>query len=234
MNNTEILSKVESEFNRPDLVSMTQGWVEDAYRDVMSREKFSWLTATTARNCAAGEYRYSLPIDFNWLLDLVFTNGTTDSWRLKLYSPVEFDTLHPNVLEDSADKPEECCITPGIDPNYAGYNELLVWPAPDVDTYMFTLRYEVNTPTLSGTLIPIIPTKYHAVIVFGSLKRAFARVREYEAAMYWEKQYESMIANMIVDDKKEPPRNMIMLPFSGAQMIYPPSYWKRYNIGGVR
>lgn len=234
MNNTEIVAQVQNEFNRPDLVSMTQQWVEDAYRDVMSREKFSWLFTTTLRTAVAGQYRYSLPSDFYSLLDLVFINGTTDSWRLKLYSMVEFDTLHPNVLEDSLDKPEDCCITTGLTPAYVPYNELLVWPAPDVSTYTFTLRYEVMSPVLSGTLTPIIPTRYHAVMVFGALKRAFARVREYEAAMYWEKQYEQMIGQMIADDRKEPPRNMIMLPFSGAQGVYPPSYWTKYNVGGIR
>jgi len=234
LNNTEIVTEVQNEFNRPDLVSMTQKWVEDAYRDVMSREKFSWLYTTTLRTTVEGEYRYSLPSDFYSLLDLVFINGTTDSWRLKLYTAVEFDTLHPNVLETSNDKPEDCCITSGVSSSYVPYSELLVWPAPNSSLYQFMLRYEVIAPTLSGTLVPIIPPKYHSVITFGALKRAFARVREYEAAMYWEKQYENIIAQMISDDKKQPPRNMIMLPFAGAQNVYPPSYWTKYTTGGVR
>ena len=171
MNYTEIAARVEAELNRPDKTSMTQGWIEDTYRDVMSREKFTWLFSTTVRNTIAGTYRYSLPNDFYSLWDLVFVNGTTDSWRLKLYSTVEFDTLHPNVLEDSLDKPEDCCITTGVDSSYVAYNELLLWPAPDSADYTLTLRYEVVSPELSGVLVPLVPARYHQVIILGALKR---------------------------------------------------------------
>jgi len=233
MNYTEIAAQVEGELNRPDKTLYTQRWIEDTYRDFMSREKFSWLFNTSTRYTVANQYRYALPTDFYSLMDLVFINGTTDSWRLKLYTAVEFDTLHPNVLEDTVDKPEDCCITTGLDSSYVPFSELLVWPAPDVSTYTFTLRYEVVSPALSGVLVPIIPERYHAALVFGALSRGFANLREYEAAAYWELKYEKIVTNAIVDDKKQPPRNQIMLPFQGAQVIYPPSYWKKYDVGRV-
>ena len=234
MNYTEIAAAHELEYNRPDKTALTSQWVEDSYRDVMSRRKFSWLIDSYPIDVVANTFLYSLPTDFYAVIDLIFNNGTTESWPINLYTPEEFNILHPNVNEDTPSKLEDGCIVTSIDINYLSTGKLMLWPKPDSSAYELTLRYEVVSPALSGVLIPLIPARYHQVLVFGSLNRGFAHVREYEAAMYWEKRYEQMIARMIEDDKYTPDRQRVMKPFTGGMTQYPPDYWKKYTVRGVR
>jgi hypothetical protein len=234
MNYTEIAAAHELEYNRPDKTALTPQWVEDAYRDVMSRRKFSWLYAITVRTTSPDVCRYALPSDFYSVVNVLFSDGVNSSWALNMYTAEEFDVLHPHPDEDTASKPEDGCISSSIDSMYASFSELVIWPKPDVATYTLTMKYEIIAPTLTGTVVPTIPARYHQVLVFGALHRGFAHVREYEAAMYWEKRYEQMIGRMIEDDKYTPVRNGVMHPFRGGVGVYPPDYWKKYEVKGAR
>lgn len=234
MTYTEIAAQLEADFNRPDKTGFSSQWINDVYKDIYSRKRWTWTQVVTDTTLVANTYEYGLPSDFSNIIDLVFKNGTSDSWRLNLYTPEEFDTLHPNVTEDTAGRPEEGTIVTSSDATYTPFSFLRIWPKPDLSTYTFTMRYEVDPPVLSASLVPIIPVKYHRAIVFGALALAFAVVREYEASVYWEKRFETLLSVMNAEDDYTPNRQRTMQPFGGAFNLYPNEYWKKYEVRGVR
>ena len=217
MNYTEIFDEVKGELNRDDLDDFISSWVNRAYRDVMGREPFTWLNATAQRNTVDNVYRYELPSDFYDATEVLLLNGT-ESIPLNQLLIDEFDRNHPYPPSDSKDSPVDCAIHHGKeDGTYNPYNELVLWPVPDGE-YVISLRYEITAPDLSGTLVPVLPPKYHQVIVFGALQHAFARLREYDAAMYWRNEKEAMISVMIREDREMPNVARALRPWRPAEV----------------
>jgi len=218
MDYAEIETQVKNELNREDLDSYIPGWVNRTYRDVMGRDVFTWLNATTERDTVAGTHRYELPGDFYEVTEILLIDGT-DSRPLNQLLIDEFDRLHPYPPADAPGSPVDCAVHHGkVASTYEAYNELVTWPVADA-VYTLRLRYEVTAPDLSGVLIPVIPPKYHQVLVLGALQHAFARLREYEAAMYWRNQKEQMIVVMIREDREHPNVKRQLRGFRPEQLL---------------
>jgi len=202
MTYNEIEAQVLAELNRSDIAGEVPAWVDRAYRDVMSRHNFTWMRATDVRMTQVGVYRYAMPSDFYDTEDVLLIDGT-NSRELKELLINEFDAKHPNPPSDPYDRPTECSVVHGMSADGVPYVELHLWPVPDA-VYTIQLRYVVTAPTLSGTAVPIIPAKYHAVLVFGALKYGFARLREYDAATFWGGEMDRLLASMIREDRELP------------------------------
>lgn len=199
---TDIYDDIIAELNRNDISSRVSAWVDRAYRDVMSRHNFTWMKATDTQPTVVGTYKYLLPDDF-YDTEITSLIDGTNSREMKELLYNEFAAKHPAPSSDAYDRPVECSVVHGLSTADVPYVELHVWPPPD-GVYTLQLYYTITAPILSGVLSPIIPSKYHSVLVFGGLKYGFARLREYDAATYWGNEMDRMLAAMIKEDRELP------------------------------
>lgn len=202
MNYTDIETQILQELNRTDVQSQVSAWVDRAYRYIMSRHEFSWMRADSETPTVAGVYRYPLPSDFGDTNNVLLLDGT-NSHELKEYLSTEFQEKHPSPESDARDRPTECALINGMGADNIPYVELHVWPVPNI-VYTLLLSYFIQAPVLAGTLVPILPSRYHSALVYGGLKFGFARLREYDAAKYWSGELEASIFTMIEEDKRQP------------------------------
>lgn len=199
---TDIETTILAELNRNDVQSRVSAWVDQAYRDIMSRYDFSWLKVIAESPTSDGVYRYELPTDFDKASKMALLDGTNSRDLVEIV-PEKFVERHVLPTSDAKDRPLEYAIINGMGVDNIPYKELHLWPVPGT-VYTLLNTYYIMAPTLSGASSPIIPVKYHSAVVFGGLRFGFAGLREYEAATYWKGEMESVIARMITDDRQRP------------------------------
>lgn len=202
MTHDEIVVDVAAELNRSDLNTLISKWINRVYRDVLSRHSFTWLYALATQSTVVGRFRYVVPTDFGCLRQVILVDGTSS--RDLVEKDIEtFNKLHPYPASDAQQRSTECAIFSGTDAESVPYKEIWLWPPPN-GVYPLNVYYAIDTPALSDTRSPVIPTRHHAVLVYGSLKWGFARLREYEAAAFWNNEMEKVVATLIKEDKYAP------------------------------
>jgi len=230
MTYAEIEARIVSDLNRSDLTSSIVGWVNDVYKELLGRKAWSWMTATTEANTVIDQYRYELPSDYGDVKSLVVVDGT-NAESIPYIGVEDFDKRFPMVETDTSNVPEVFTVRHGINPSGVHYDEINTYPRADSTSYVLRMWYSIRPTTLSGSLVPIIPESFHAVLVYGGLEMGFARLREYDAASYWMKKKELMYKAMEEDDKKFPSQGVIK-PFNMGTPL-PSDYWKRYTVRSV-
>ena len=230
MTYAEIEARVVADLNRTDLTASVQGWVNEAYQELINRRVWTWMGATTEANTVVDGYRYELPSDFSDSTTMVLSDGLISD-QMPYITVEAYDKRYPAVATDVGGRPQVYTIRHGINPAGTHYDEINVYPKADATTYTFRLFYTVLVTNLSGALVPVIPTPFHQILVFAGLETGFARLREYDAAAYWMKKKELTYKAMEEYDTKFP-SNPIMRPFTTTQTL-PGDYWNRYTVRSV-
>lgn len=227
MTYAEIEARIVSDLNRSDMTSSVNGWVNDVYQELLGRRSWNWLTATAEVSTVVDVCRYELPPDYGDCKSLVVIDSI-NATSIPYITSEEFDKRYPSVDTDTAGVPEVFTVRHGINPSGVHYDELNVYPRSDATTYVMRMHYSIRPSNLSGTDQPIIPSPFHAILVYGGLEIGFARLREYDAAAYWMKKKELMYKAMEDDHTKFPSMGVIK-PFNMSQ-TFPPEYWNRYTV----
>lgn len=176
MNLTEIIQEVKDRGYDFDSDPRITNWVNRAYHRLCDRHPWAWLE-TTATGAA--------PLT---IADLRAVYSVADTTSDEILTVEDIRTLR------EAD--------PGLDQTGApavwylsGENTISVWPVR-ADT--LSVRY-IKVPTdLSGSATPILPTRYHYLLVEGALYYAYRDSDEPEMAQNCKDEFEEGIAEMAV------------------------------------
>lgn len=155
-------------------------FIQDAYSDILRRERWPFLiTSTTFNSTAGANPQASFPADVEQVVALVDT--TTNL----IIRPERLDTitkLYPDTL------------TTAGDPQYYYFigNTLNLWPITS-GARSLLIRYfqRPNTLIQAGAESTILlPPAAHELLVQGAIARCFRLDRRYDEALEWEQRME--------------------------------------------
>lgn len=226
MTYTDIYNAILAELNRSDKASMVSSWVNERYNYALNFYDFSWKYNTQVIPSVLNGWAYNVNTDFGKPKSLILDDGA-NSIPLDIIELDTFDRKYPSPGDDGAGTPGEAALRNEFDGTYTRTVKLLVYPKASGATFNFNLRYFIDAPTLSGVLVPIIPTKYQDILIFGGLMRGFAHLREYTAADWWNKQFNEKLAEMLDDDKRRSAHRLRLGTFHPVQPTPSGEYWKK-------
>lgn len=130
------ISEVESKLQRGTLstssaptLAQTQNWMERKKMEVAEAFGFSFNRKYAYVTLVAGQYRYSLPPDFNSIKTLVDTTNNRD---ITIGSSAQYDLVLPDPSDEASDRVEFACV-----------KNMELWLAPPPDS-ADTLQLEYN------------------------------------------------------------------------------------------
>lgn len=110
-------SHVESNLNRGTLSASSkptstevQNWLIRAKQELMDTFGFTWSRVYAYMTTTSGEWRYALPLDFAEGGFIIRNTTVANGERLTVLDPVSFDSLFPDVADESSDVPTYCTI----------------------------------------------------------------------------------------------------------------------------
>jgi hypothetical protein len=163
-------------------------FLNDTYREVHSKGRWEFLEAQdSSMSTVVGTNIYAWPMTNFRNVDAVrLTSTDTDqNTNLEYMAKQDFRDKENIDLERS---------TPEYWTQIAG--ELHLWPYPD-SVYTVVIDYIIEPPDLvNPSDIPIIPTAYHDVLVWGALRSMAYRDRDVYSFMNSSGQYESRLLRM--------------------------------------
>lgn len=175
-----------------NVTNVAKADVNMAYQDVCTRHPFSWLVALgTLTTTASQAYTQ------------ISTGGISDLWKIisvreddtpQLLTAItmkDYDRLlaHDNTAEDIPDFYSD---------EIADY---IYWYHTPDDAYTIYVTYwKAITELSADSDTPIVPTKYHEVLVLGGWMRTLRYLKQYAEAEAISAQYEAFIQKMIEED----------------------------------
>lgn len=166
-------------------------WINQAYDDIISRRRWSWLQDTQSVSTVANQ-------------QTLVVSGLTDPpnfWG-RLYPTttnlMEPEFLDPMKFNDGLTRRPYDTGWRGVPQYYTIFDDTITfYPTPDA-VYTYTLYYWRGTPELVGDSdVPLIPRQWRHVLVYGALRYAAERDRNDASVIRRTAEYEKNIANMI-------------------------------------
>lgn len=155
--------------------SEAETYLNAAYQvDICEAADWPFLEAT-----ATG----SGPLTISNLGSVDYVRDTTQGTKLTPMDPRNISDYSPTLASEGV--PRHYYLT--------GEGELHVYPLSS-DT--LSVRYFATAPALSGSAVPVIPTRFHTLIVDGAVARAYENSDDYELAQNAETKFLSRLGHM--------------------------------------
>jgi len=175
-----------------NVTNVAKADVNFAYQDVCTRHPFTWLTALgTLTTTASQAYTQ------------ISTGGITDLWKIlsvrenvtpQLLSAISMKDYDRLLALDNTDTDIPDLYSDEI-------NDYIYWYKTPDDVYTIYVEYwKAITELSSDSDSPIIPAKYHEVLVLGGWARTLRYLKQFAEAEAISAQYEAFISKMIEED----------------------------------
>lgn len=192
------VAEVESKLKRGTLSTSTvptladvQRWLSRRKQELAEVKSFTWRRRFAYADTVSGQYRYSLPPDFQggWCTLVDTTNGNA----ITLIEPVRFEKKNPSLSTDSSSS------------DYIGTikdRELWLSPAPE-SIYRLELQYDRSGDDVTENDISWLPEIERFRICDGAIAEAFASLHMWNEARYYEGRWnQGIVAAIRADGKK--------------------------------
>ena len=179
------VSEVGSKLKRGTLSASTsptltqvQNWLKRAKLELMEFKDYTFARKYAYVDMVAGQYRYSLPDDFNG--GNVRLRDTTNDRTIQIWIPEWFDKKYPDVSEFSSNLVEVACIK---------NMELWVYPPPS-GSDRFELEYSRSGAETTADDFSFIPELERFRCCDFALSHAFESLHMFDVAdrfkQYWD------------------------------------------------
>jgi hypothetical protein len=168
-----------------------KSWINQAYDDVISRRRWSWLEATETVTTVANQQTLTL----SGITDPPLYWGRLRPNAVGVREPVYLD---PMRYTDGVTRRATGATDKGQPSVYTFFGDTITfWPIPDA-AYGYTLYYWKGTTELVNDAdVPLVPAQWRHVLVMGALRYAAERDRNDASLMRRTAEYEKNIANML-------------------------------------
>lgn len=182
-----------------------QDFLNQTYRDVLARHRWSWNRATTSLSLTAGNNSVSLPA-----ANYIFFG------RLR---PTTLEVNPPDFVEwDTTEWKEFMRVAPdstvrGTPSKYSIYQDNVFFDVYadrtyGYDAYVWTLPTYMTT----GASEAVLPDEDREVLVYGALMHQLLRDKDYQGAQYWNQLYEGRLKEMWQKDRVNNSETALTVP----------------------
>ena len=197
---TNCITHVQSNLNRGTLSATSkptstevQNWLIRAKQELMDTFGFTWSRVYAYMTTSSGEYRYALPLDFAEGGFVIRDTTTTNGARLTVLDPVSFDSLFPDVADESSDAP-----------TYATIKDRELWlSAPASGTYRLEIEYLRSGDDSTTTDVSYIPELMRFRMCDYATYRALIAIKEFPTAQVYKSEWDYALRKSNRRDKKK-------------------------------
>lgn len=156
---------------------------------------------------ALGEYSFTLPDDFGFLIGDIKILEDNDSYKLEKISKDEYDRLLPDPEYSDVDKekPTHFCI-------YA--DQVFLYPVPDKLTYYYEWNYSTDDEAAITTSTGNVPysSRNRKMLKCGVLAEIYKGLGMDNEAVKWGSEFRRLVERKYARDKENTSNNMMMSP----------------------
>jgi len=169
-------------------------FINDTLREVMAKFRWTWSETTGVVAAVASTESITLPTDLLWL-GRIRPNDLV-SPQLIWVNPGNLSETSPlNTFNPTA------AAYRGVPKYVTQYGSSLYLDPTSDGSYSWKIYYWKGATTLSADGDePPLPPEDREVLVYGALVRCAQRDRAFDAAQYWQNQYELKLSDMRVKD----------------------------------
>lgn len=165
--------------------------LNDVYHDLNNLEAWPYLEKVVTGNSTSGTAQlFASTLDIKQVLSLI---NTTQGYSLTPYNTDQFFKDFTSMLTTTG-QPGIYYLTVVDTAAPNGWN-LSAWPIPNsVDAYQLRYLYIPADLTISDT--PVLPARYHRILVYGVLAELYDQEDDMDAAIREQNKYDRRIARM--------------------------------------
>lgn len=166
--------------------------LNDVYHDFNNLESWPYLQKLVTGTSTSGNGQlFASTLDIKQVLSLV---NTTQGYAL---TPVDADTFYKDFasMSTAIGYPAVYYLTTvdAVAPN--GWN-IFTWSIPNNSTDSYQLRYLYIAPDLALSDTPVIPARYHRILVYAVLAELYDQEDDMDAAMRMQGKYDRRLARI--------------------------------------
>lgn len=190
--------------------------LNDTQRSMARRHNWRDLNMLSEATLTVGTYRYAFPSDMKESLGIRLIDGV-NSYLLIEQTADWLDRHDPNPPASSTGTPSFYCVD-------GRYYE--IYPRPD-QAYTIYIRYTRWPTALSVDTDVCLITDVDEALIAGASQRAFESRQEYDDAAFWERRFEKLVREAVIQDSARP----VWRPSAVSEGTLPPGYWLRPDVG---
>lgn len=191
----DCVDEVESKLGRqtisassvPTLTSVKR-WLARAKLELASVRNFTYARRYVYLSLTAGQYRYSMPADYNG--GPVRIQDTTNDRSIQVVESAYYDWKYPDPSEETSDDVRIACI-----------KNMELWVAPPpASTDTFEMTYERSGAEVSADDFSWLPEHERFLCCDFAISEAFESVHDFDKATYFRQKWETGIGKVVRSD----------------------------------
>ena len=186
---------IEHQLNDTKYRPSVKRWLNEAQARIVRQADIRTQYLVTEIAYTGGTSNMPLPSDYARLIEVADSTADADWSILEPMGMREFDEA-PNAS--------------GVPTAYLVVGQLLyLYPTPDTDANVALSYWRMATDMAADGDEPEIPSDFHYLLVYYALMRCFQRENDYDAALYWQDQWETQLLKLRTElqyDTADPPK----------------------------
>lgn len=185
---------------------------------------YQGTTSLSAGTYILRKFFYSLSSAADRIIDI--RNWTTPLKLIEV-DPTTLDDLRPNPESSGS---SSAFIAYGYDTS--GNLQISPYPFPN-DARVLEFRTIKRAVDLSASGdLPVIPAKWHHIIVFGALALGFAYLRKFDASGFWNAEYEKKLGDMLRQQRTSESDQPVLKSIDSVAVSPSVRFPDQYGTGG--
>lgn len=180
----QVLSRGYGEVDR----TRVKAWINEAGQDVNHYRRWSWDLIRSNVATVAGTESIAQPATQMYLARIEYTDTNGALIPVDFFNPTP---EQPFLSFGPLERGRPLYYTPFAD------TSILLRPIPDAVYTLSVSGYQRWVQLSADSSVPSAPAEHRMVYVYGALKKAAERDKAYDAAAYYEAQFQEAMAGMV-------------------------------------